>query len=204
MYDKVFPVIGNKISSFIIGDNALQFSSKKFATVDEFREAWAKKISLATKVEVKYDKISSIKKEENESKVLIKYKTWAGIPAECEFSFIDQDDYEVLFNFLERERYFSRIYETLSPFRSIINYLVGLAITISITIFAYYQAVKIANGTEGETARGKARLFNFIVGKLGDKGVIAVGTLISCYLLFKAWKRFSNPPNQVRFLPRAS
>jgi len=204
MTDKVFSITGNKISSFIIGENSLQFSSKKFDTIDEFRESWAKKISLATKVEVKYDKITSIKKEENDSKVLIKYKTWAGIPAECEFSFIEQDDYEVFFSFFEKERYFSRINETLSPFRSIINYLVGLAITIGITVFAYYQAIEIANGTEGKTGRGKARLFNFIVGTLGDKGVIAVGTLISCFLLFKAWKRFSNPPNQVKFLPRAS
>ena len=66
MVDKVFSISGNKISAFILDENSLKFSSSSSETVDTFREAFAKKLSLATKVEIKYDTIKSIKKEDND------------------------------------------------------------------------------------------------------------------------------------------
>ena len=70
-----------------------------------------------------------------------------------------------------------------------------------LTIFTYYQAIEIANGTVEEAHNGKARLFNNIVGLLGDKGVLGLGAIVSGYLIYKIWKRFSNPPNQTKLLP---
>jgi hypothetical protein len=202
MLNQVFSINGNKISSFIADENSLKFSSQaNFTTVDEFLESYKKKLSLATKVEVKYDSIKSIRKEDNDKKILIKYKTWAGIASNCEFSFNNDEDYETFFHFLEKERYFIRTHETLTPFKAIKNHLLGLAFTIAITIFSYYQALAIANGTVEEAHNGKTRLFNALVGLLGDKGVLAAGALIACYLLYRIWLRYKNPPNQLRFLP---
>ncbi len=199
--DKVFSVTGNKISAFIADENSLKFSSSTSDTVEAFKEAFAKKLSLATKVEIKYDAIKSIKKEDNDKDILIKYKTFVGIPSDCEFSFNDPADYDTFFTFFEKERYFTKSHETLTPFRAIMNYLIGLLATIGVTIFCYYQTIEIANGTVEEATSGKTRTFNYVVGLLGDKGVIAIGALISAYLLYKIWKRFSNPPNQIKFLP---
>jgi hypothetical protein len=201
MVDKVFSISGNKISAFILDENSLKFSSSSSETVDTFREAFAKKLSLATKVEIKYDTIKSIKKEDNDKGVLIKYKTVVGIPSDCEFSFSDPTDYETFFTFFEKERYFTKSHETLTPIRAIRNYLIGLIATIGFTIFTYYQAIEIANGTVEEATSGKVRTFNYVVGLLGDKGVIAIGGTISAYLISKIWKRFSNPPNQIKLLP---
>jgi hypothetical protein len=201
MVDKVFSISGNKISAFILDENSLKFSSSSSETVDTFREAFAKKLSLATKVEIKYDTIKSIKKEDNDKGVLIKYKTVVGIPSDCEFSFSDPTDYETFFTFFDKERYFTKSHETLTPIRAIRNYLIGLIATIGFTIFTYYQAIEIANGTVEEATSGKVRTFNYVVGLLGDKGVIAIGGTISAYLISKIWKRFSNPPNQIKLLP---
>ena len=185
MVNKVFSITGNKISSFITDGNSLKFSSSTFETVDSFREAFAKKLSLATKVEIKYDAINSIKKEDNAKDILIKYKTSIGIPSDCEFSFTDAADYETFFTFFEKERYFTKSYETLTPIRAIRNYLIGLLATIGFTVFIYYQAIEIVTGTVEEYNSGKARIFNNIVELLGDKGVLAIGTLISSYLIYK-------------------
>lgn len=201
MVNKVFSITGNKISSFIADENSFKFSSKTFNSVSEFQDAWNKKISLATKVEVKYDSIKSIKKEDNDKDILINYKTWAGIPADCEFSFIDSNDYDTFFNFIEKERYFKRTHETLTPLRAIRNYSIGLIAIIGFTIIAYNQAVDIASGTVEEASSGKTMVFNYFVGLLGDKGVIAIGSLVACFLLYKIWTRFTNPPNQIKFLP---
>lgn len=99
MVNKVFSITGNKISSLITDEISLKFSSSTSDSVDTFREAFAKKLSLATKVEIKYDSIKSIKKEDNDKDVLIKYKTFVGIVSDCEFSFNDMADYETFFTF---------------------------------------------------------------------------------------------------------
>jgi hypothetical protein len=201
MIDKVFSVTGNKISTLIIDEISLKFSSSTSNTVENFKEAFAKKLSLATKVEIKYDAIKSIKKEDNDTDILIKYKTFVGIPSDCEFSFNDPADYNTFFIFFEKERYFTKVHETLTPFKAIRNYIIGLFVTIGVTIFCYYQAIEIANGTVEEATNGKSRAFNYVVGLLGHKGVIMIGVLISAYLLYKIWKRFSNPPNQIKLFP---
>ncbi|MFN6091285.1 MAG: hypothetical protein ACK44N_02600 [Bacteroidota bacterium] len=108
MIDKVFSVTGNKISSFIIDGDSLKFSSSTFETVDEFKLAFAKKLSLATKVEIKYSSIKSIKKEDNSSEISIVYKNALGIPMDCEFAFTDTSNYQTFFIFLVKERFISK------------------------------------------------------------------------------------------------
>ena len=201
MTNKVFAINGNKIASLAIGENSLMFSSQTFNSIEDFMEGWNKKLSLATKVEIKYESIKSVKKEDTDNDVLIKYKSFIGLPSDCEFSFSDINDYETFFTFLQKERYFSKTHEVLTPFKAILNYLIGLAITIGITIFAYFEALKIADGTIEEAHSSKTRLFNNIVELLGDKGVLAVGALGTCYLLYKIWTRFKNLPNQLKLLP---
>src|SRR5438067_1148870 len=137
MLNQVFPVNGNKISSFVADTDSLKFSSSSFETVDEFITSFGKKLSLATKVEIKYDSIKSVQKEDNDKTVAIKYKGIGGITSSCEFSFNNEADYEVFFNFLEKERYFKRSSETLTPFKAIRSYILGLLLTIGLTIFAY-------------------------------------------------------------------
>ena len=201
MVDKVFLVTGNKISSLIADENSLKFSSSVFDTAESFKEAFAKKLSLATKVEIKYDSIKSLKKEDNDKDISIRYRTYVGILSDCLFSFTTPADYERFFNFFEKERYFSKRHETLTPLKAIRSHLIGLLVTIAIAVFIYFQAIEIKNGTVEEAYNGKTRAFNYIVGLLGDKGVIAVGTLATCYFLYKIWARFSNPPKQTILLP---
>ena len=201
MVDKVYSVSGNKISSAIIDENSLKFSSATFKTVDAFREAFAKKLSLSTKVEIKYDSIKHIRKEENDDEVTITYKNSLGLPVDCEFSFNGAADCEEFFTFFEKQKQFTKSHETLTPFKAVRNYGIGLIATIGFTIFSYFQAIDIANGVAEEAHSRKARLFYNVVGLLGDKGVLAVGGLVSCFLIYKIWTRFSNPPGQIKLLP---
>lgn len=201
MINKVFSISGNKISSFIIDENSLKFSSQNFDSFTDFQDAWNKKLSLATKVEITFENIKSIKKEEFDKDILIKYKAFGGLPADCEFSFTDFDDYETFFSYFTDKRYFQQTIETLTPFKAIQNYLIGFVVTIGITIFSYFEAIALANGTAEEAHSSKSRTFNFVVELLGEKGVILIGTVISLFLIYKIWTRFKNPPNQTRLVP---
>ena len=201
MINQLFSVSGSKISSLVVGENSLMFSSQNHNSVDAFNEAWGKTLSLATTVEIKYEAIKSVKKEDTDDDIMIKYKAFAGLPSECEFAFAHANDATDFFNFLEKQQYFSKSHETLSPFKAILGQLIGLAITLAVTTFAYFEAINLTNGTANESVRGKARMFDAVVGFLGDKGVLAVGGLISCLLLYTLWKRFKNPPNQLTLRP---
>lgn len=202
MLNKVFSIKGNKISSFISDDESLKFSSSKSErTIDSFKEAFAKKISLSTKVEIEYDSIKYIKIEDNDKNIIIRYKSFLGLPDDCEFSFNDSTDYDTFFRFLEKERYFTKTNERLTPFKAIKNYLIGFLATFGFTIFTYYQAIEFENGTIEEIHSGKSGIFNYVIGLLGNRGVLAVGISILVYLLYKIWTRFANPPNQLKFIP---
>ena len=185
----------------LAGESAFLFSSQHFRSAEEFRAAWDKKLSLATKVEVRYDAIKSVHKDDDDADILIKYKTVLGIPTNCQFSFDDAGAYPLFFSFLQRERYFTKQEERLTPLKSIVNYLIGIAATLALTAFSYSQALDIGQGTVEETNDHKRALFNSIVGFLGTKGVLAVGALLLAYLGYKAWARFSNPPTRLLFLP---
>jgi len=201
MLQQVFSVTGNKIASLLAGEKAFLFSSQHFTSPEAFQAAWEKKLSLATKVEVKYEAIKSVHKDDDGSTILIKYKTVLGIPTNCEFSLHDKSAYPLFFNYLQKELYFTRQEEKLTPLKSIVNYLIGLAATLAFTAFSYSEALKIANGTVAEAHSGKEQLFNEAIGALGDKGVLAAGGILATYLGYRAWKRFSNPPNRLLFLP---
>ena len=108
MIDKVFSITGEKITALIIDDDSLKFSSSYADTVAAFREAFDKRISQATKVEIKYDSIRSIKKEDKSKDILIKYKTAPVLPGDCKFSFNNPADLALFFSFFEKERFFTK------------------------------------------------------------------------------------------------
>lgn len=204
MIDKVFPITSKKLSAFIVDEQSILFSSQRKNSFDAFKEEFAKKITLATKHEVKYEEIISITKEESEFDLHLSYKGTLGITNELEFTFSNADDYEVFLTYLEQKRFFTRTYETLSPFNAIRSQLIWLFISILITIFSYDRAIDIAEEGVDESARGRFRLYSYLIEFLGDKGVIAVGSIVIMYLGYNIWKRYSNPPRQMRMMPANS
>lgn len=205
--NNVFSVTGNKIASLVFAENALRFSSSRFELKDAFDEAWAKKLTLATKVEIKYSAIKSVSKENPGKDITIRYRALAGLPSDCVFSFDDESNTDTFFNFLEKEQYFRRTEETLSPIKAASAYLAGLIFTIAITIFCHYQALELSTpeGLEKaneQASNGKTKLFNMAIAHLGDKGVWAIGILIAGYIIYKIYQRVTNPPNRIRFVPQ--
>jgi hypothetical protein len=199
---RLFKVSGSKIQSLYIADTGLQFSSNYIADSEaEFVDFWNKKLSLATKVDVPFDKIKSITKENTGKEIMIKYKTFVGIPAECEFSFENADDMEILFTYLVKEQYFTQTEERLTPIKAVIRYAIGFVFSLAFIIFCYYEAIAIANGTAEEPSSGKAKLFMHLIGFLGDKGVLAIGIAGLTYIGYKIVTRFKNPPTQTKLLP---
>ncbi|WP_431213453.1 hypothetical protein ACQ86N_00510 [Puia sp. P3] len=99
MKNRLFAISGHKVSTLLLTDDAIRMSSGQFLSVEEFENAWEKKLTLRTKLQISYDSIRSITKEHQETKFLITYRTYAGFPSESEFSFLAADDYATFYRF---------------------------------------------------------------------------------------------------------
>lgn len=200
MNNQVFIITGHKISSMIIDDTSIKFSSKKFTTHEAFIEDWNKKMSLANKLEVKLDTIKEIYKEENDDEIAIKYKSWKGAfalskYAEVAFSFENGENNEPFFNYFIKKHYYHKKQEKLSPFQAIRSYIFGLLFIIGLTYLGYTESIA---PTEGGGIKGRA--FRVIIELLGTKGVITVGLLSAAYILYTIWKRYINPPHETKII----
>ncbi len=201
MHQKVFSISGSNGCSLLIGDNSLMFSKVKHESYSDFNEAWKKKFAWFKRVEIKFDKIKAIIKEENDDDLVIKYKTFLGIPLDVAFSFEDKNDLEILSNYFITNRYYQKTIERLSPIRAIRDYLIGLFVVFIATYYCYSAAIDMKNGVYVKSHGSKARAFDFLVELIGDKGVIALGILFASYLIYNMLKRFKNPPNRTLLLP---
>jgi hypothetical protein len=201
MNNKVYSIDGKKMSSLVFTENGIRISSSNFKSLEEFEAGWDKKLSLATKTEIKTETIKSISKEDASEDVIIKYKGFANMSMEAEFQFSNSSDYDEFIETLCTKYFFQKNETRLSPFKAIQGYLLGLAISIGLTIFCYYQAIEIENGTFSGSHNRKGRAFENIVGMLGVNGVIVLGSAICLYIGYKIWTRYKNPPNQMQLLP---
>lgn len=201
MIEKVFEISGKNVNTLVVDEVAIKLSSMGLCSYAEFQESWDKKWSLDTKQDVNIEKINYISQEENDADVYVNYKTMIGIPMTYQFSFLEEGDNELFLDYFVEHRDFQRTEEKLSPFWASLGYLLGLLATIFGTWVFYSLALDIANGTSSAPRNGKDRMFNSIVGFLGDKGVLLIGVAIAAFLCYKIFTRFTNPPNQVRLTP---
>jgi len=195
----IFNVSGEKIASLHITDTSFQFSSASFKDTSAFEEAWQKTLTLNTKTEVKFDKITSITKEDNDNEICINYKNSLGLPSSCNFSFDNEADTIIFFDFLTTHLQLNQTEEKLSPFKAITSHLFWLAFIVGATAFAYYMALEMANGEVSEGGRGKVRAFKALIEVLGEKGVLAVGGIVVVIMGYFIWKRVEKPPVLIKF-----
>ena len=205
--NKVIKISGSNVERMVLGENAIQLMSKSGETLEEFNETWNKTMTMATKREIKYNSIKSITKEEGEDELKIKYKGIAGVANSEKLSFLESNDKDEFYNFLQSEKGFLKTEEKMSPIKSALPYLGGLALTLFLTAFGYYQSIELATGNAVELegysrAARRERFFNSIIETLGTNGVLLLGIAISAYTAYMIWKRYKNPPVQTQFMPK--
>ncbi len=91
----------------------------------------------------------------------------------------------------------------MTPFKAVLNYIIGLVATVAFAVLSYFEALKVENGTAEIGTSAKTRSYYALLETLGSKGVLAVGGVCGCYLLYKIWTRATKPPHQLLLLPQA-
>jgi hypothetical protein len=197
----VLKISGDKLSALLVTDTAMMFSSSYHYSPDEYLINWEKKLSLATKYDVKFTKVKSIRKNNDAKEIKLNYKAYLNIPSELEFSFEDKTDEINFFAHLEKEQYFEKTKFQLSRFRAILLYLLGFLLLVLSIIVSHFALVDLQTGKLDSHIESKTILFNKLITFLGFKGIWILGILVTCYIGAKIIKRFKYPPVQIKFLP---
>lgn len=186
----------SSLQSMILDEESIRLSSKKTQSLEEFDKTWYKKISFRSKREILYSKIKTIQKLENSNSIFIQTEGWSG---NLEFSFDNGTDYPVFIDFFEQEKGFKKTEERLTPFKSVKGSLIGLAVILGITGLAYWMASH-PDGDSEHSGRAKGRIIKALVNLLGEKGVLIVGGLAVCYFGYQIWRKYTNPPQQTKWV----
>ena len=202
MIEKLYQANGNKISSLLVSGNSFKFSSASFQNIESFKTSYDKKLSLSTKLEIPFDKVKYITKEEKSDTIVIHYKSKTTIPMACEFTLNNTGEFEQFTQQLENDLGLKQIKEVKSPFKAgFPNLFIGLFIA-AFTWLGYYRLEEINNGTALAATSGKSRLFDQIVTLLGTNALLVIGGGLTVFFIVKAAMRFSNPPNETKWIFR--
>lgn len=202
MIGRFFAVHGYNISSLIIDRISLKFSRKSFNSTRKFNKWWNNNIALSSKKEIEYDSIRSITKEEDDDEVTIFYRSFNIVPNVCRFSFDNQSDITIFFDFLTKEKNFQQSSATSTPFQAIKGYLKGLMITIILSAFFYILASPFsAVGTIYEAKNENEELFLEVLGMVGVEGILLIGTAVSLYILYRIVSRLNHLPTLITLIP---
>jgi|GEM_PF-2254634 len=198
--NQVFPISGNKVQSLLIDDQSLRLSGGQFDFPEDFEKGWQKKWTTNAKLKVSHRSIRSITKEDGELRIRIVYRTYVGIPGECEFNFYDPATAAAFLLYMEKEQYFTYTHEKMSGFRAVWRYVLGLAFTIAMTGLCRYLLEDAKHGGKEGSGDYKERIFFYLLGILGTKGILAVGIAVCAYIGVKIAKRAGDPPFRTKLV----
>lgn len=156
-------------------------------------------LKVISKLIISYDKITKIKYNKTEKKVDIYNKQSSLISTPTTLQFSNSEGAEQLYTSCCNEMpYFSSNDKQSSVFGAIIEPGVLLSMVIGFTYFLYYSAIQIKTNPdyliENTTRAGRAILITKLLNILGDKGVLAIGAILSVASLIFMIKRVKNPP----------
>ena len=150
MTDKIFLIEGVNISSFIIDETSLKFSSEKFDTYAQFQENWAGESTLVNKTEIKFDTIFSVNRKTDTDEFSIKHLVWGskkhkiwGNHLETTFSFLTPQDADIFLDYFTNTLNYQKSDEALAATASMKDDFIGAALVIGM-IVAFFGKITIA------------------------------------------------------------
>jgi hypothetical protein len=197
----VIKISGDKLGALLVTEDSMLFSSQYCVSPEEFKINWNKKLSLAITFNVKYAKVKSVVKNDDEPEVKVNYRSIINVPSQLEFTFNEKVEEKIFFTYLEKEQYFIKNQFRLSKFKAILPYLLGILLVVLSVAVSHYSLTDLQVEKVYVKPDSKTMLFNKLISYLGFKGIWAIGILISIFIITKITKRFKNPPQQTKLIP---
>jgi hypothetical protein len=182
--------------SFLITENAILMSSKKYTDAAEMIEAGDKKsmLSLTKTKEIALDTLEKVSHLDNSSSLTL---THGGKTLSLDFG--DAEKVKEVAAVLSDMRQFTVSQGSQTIFSAMTPSLIGLGVTVGLTWLIHSMAADIASGQEVDVSGRKSlykRIFAWLAETLGTTGTLAVGGLIAFACLYFMYQAYKNPSDE--------
>jgi len=199
MKNQVFSVNNEVLKVIGFNDDKLMISSKGHNDIESLAASAEKSGMMETIKTVDIPSITSIFFNEKDHNIKVKYTNKKGKEKSHSIELLDHDLTADFANELAEMRGFTKAVSTETTIRPLLYNIAGIVFTGFITWLAYSIATGSMEVSDSGRRRGLQVLFGRIAETLGPIGVIILGSLITLFLAYSAYKRFSNPASVVEY-----
>lgn len=198
MENQIFAIKNTFWKSLAIKGDELWLSQDKVNDLEKFEKSLQKTGLMKSAYAYPLSTIAEISFNEASESVKLKYQDEKGKQKKLNIGFGDKDLSNQFGQFLGEKLGMTKSQkqeEQLKPLALNALYLV-VAIGGTIVLSTMSDTNELADrGTR--RSRNRGAFFQLIVDTIGQTGVIIIGSLISIYLIYRLYKRFKNPANEV-------
>jgi hypothetical protein len=182
--------------SFLITENAILLSSKKYTDATEMIEAADKKsmLSLTKTKEIELNTLEKLTHLDNSDSLTIHH---GGKSLSLDFG--DAQNVKNVAATLSEIRNFNVSQGSQTTFSAMTPSLIGLGVTAVLTWLIHSMAAEIAMGQDVDVSGRKSlykRIFAWLAETLGTTGTLAVGGLIALTCLYFMYQAYKNPSDE--------
>lgn len=182
--------------SFLITENAILLSSKKYTDAAEMIEAGDKKsmLSLTKTKEIALNTLEKVSHLDNSNSLTL---THGGKTLSLDFG--DAEKVKEVAAVLSDMRKFTVSQGSQTTLSAMTPSLIGLGVTAVLTWLIHSMATEIAMGQEVDVSGRKSlykRIFAWVAETLGATGTLAVGALVCLLCLYFMYQAYKNPSDE--------
>lgn len=198
MQNQIFAIENTYWKSLALTGDEFWLSQNKISDPDKFAAAVQKTGMMKSAYAYPLSSISEISFNEASKSVKLKFQNEKGVQKKVNLGFDDKALSNQVGHYLGEKLGFSKSEAQEQQLKPLLLNLLYVLLAIGGTIFLASMGDS-GELTESGTRRGRSRgaILQLIYDILGQTGVIIVGSLITLFLVYQLYKRFTNPAKEV-------
>ena len=198
MENQIFAIESTLWKSLLLKDDELWLSQNKVSSLEKFESAVQKTGMLKSAYAYPLSSISEISFNEASESVKLKYQNEKGKQKKLNIGFGEETLSNQFGHYLGEKLGLAKSQKQESQLKPLLLNLVYIIITVGATFFlATMEDSSELTDSGSRRNRNKGALMKMLVDTVGQTGVIIIGSLIAVFLIYRLYKRFKNPANEV-------
>ncbi len=199
MENQIFSVGAGISKSMVLTGHELWFSQNKVRNMEKFQKEITNEGLLASGFKVPLANIHEISYNEASQAAKIKYINEKGKEKKLNINFSNKDLSNQFGQYLGEKLDLFRSSSQEGKIKPLLwnVFILGIAVLMTVLMATMDDSSQLAE-VGGKNA-GKAAFLKLIVDTLGQTTVVIIGALISLFLAYKLFKRFTNPSSEILY-----
>ncbi len=187
-----------KEGSCVVHNNELWIGSKKYTDLEKFQSAVQNTGFMSSAYSIPLDNISEIKYNDESTEVKFTYTNENDKKKNTSINFGDKATSNAFGDELGEQLGMNK---SVTQEGKLMPLLINSLLALGMIFLTYYVGTmndtSELESSSSRRSRGKLAILRLIVDTLGQTAVLIIGGLISVFLIYLAYKRYTNPANEV-------